>query len=56
MDDLPTIKQILQKADALGDRPMDDDTAQEWFEQTKRMNREHHYADEAASRVREGWR
>jgi hypothetical protein len=40
MDYLPTIKQILQKADAIGDRPMNDDTAREWFEQTRRENRE----------------
>ena len=40
MDTLPTIKQILEQADRIGDRPMDKDSAREWFNQTVRENRE----------------
>ena len=38
MDDFPTIEQILQQADRIGDTPMDDDESREWFEQTVRKN------------------
>ena len=40
MDTLPTIKQILTQADRIGDTPMDEDSAREWFNQTVRDNRE----------------
>jgi hypothetical protein len=37
--DLPTIEQILQKADSLHDQPMAEDESAEWFEATVRENR-----------------
>jgi len=37
---LPTIKQIIEKADSLGDRPMSDIESQWWFEETCRRNQE----------------
>jgi hypothetical protein len=38
--DLPTIEQILRKADALGSEPMSDEEARAWFEFTMKQNKE----------------
>jgi hypothetical protein len=38
-DNLPTIRQILEKADAIGDTPMSDEEARAWFECTCAENR-----------------
>lgn len=42
MSDLPTIQQIIRQADWIGDTPMDDEEAREWFERTRKENRERH--------------
>jgi len=38
--DLPTIEQILRKADTLGNEPMSDEEARAWFEFTVKENQE----------------
>ena len=38
--DLPTIKQILEKADHIREEPLSDDESRAWFEWTVRENRE----------------
>lgn len=37
--DLPTIRQILDKADRIGNRPMDESKSREWLLETVRQNR-----------------
>ena len=38
MDDLPTIEQIIQQADRIGDHPMSDEESRQWFEDTVEEN------------------
>ena len=38
--DLPTIEQIIRKADSLGGVPMDSEEAEEWFKETVEENRD----------------
>ena len=56
MDTLPTIKQILAQADRIGDTPMDEDSAREWFNQTVRDNRERNKEERRSMAVEAHWK